>query len=93
MKKNIQVAVLFGELYLDGTGDYRFLAPKRILVGETDEKSLRFYDYLSQEVYYHSDYAMANDIEESFYLAEKLDALQERYKTDDLYALASLSPW
>lgn len=87
MKKNVQTAVLFDAFYIEGIDDYQFLVPKRILLGETDEKRLKFYDQLSQKVYFNSDYAMVNEIQESFYFVEDLEVLQKKYETEDFSEL------
>ena len=90
MEKQLQTAILFDAYFLEGIDDYQFFIPKRVLIGETDEKRMKFYDKISQQVFYNCDYAVANEIQESFYYVNDLKDLEEKYNTKDFATLAQL---
>ena len=75
MDKELETAILFEEYFVEGIDDFIFLVPKQILIGESDDKKLKFYDKLTQRVYYNSDFAIPNGIEESFYCIKSLKEL------------------
>lgn len=90
MEKQIQTAILFDAFYFEEIEDYQFLIPKRVLIGEADDKRIKFYDKLSQQVYYNCDYAIANGMPESFYYVNDLKDLEEKYNTEEFATLAQL---
>lgn len=90
MDKKLETAVLFSTCYMDDEEEVIVMQPYRILVGESDEKRLKFYDQFSQQVYYNCDYAVQNYFESSFYYVRDLESLQKEYKETDLIKLSKL---
>lgn len=90
MDKKLETAVLFATCYMDEEENTVVMIPFRVLVGEADEKRLKFYDKLTQQVYYNCDFAIQNYIESSFYYVRDLESLQKEYNETDLIKLSNL---
>lgn len=84
MSRNMKIATLFTKVM--ETGELDIFIPTRVLFGKEDEKGIRFYDVLSQTMFYDLDnYAGDEELYSGYYYSEDLKDVKSKFPNMSLY--------